>query len=303
MGQKVKRTVVISLSSLLILVVIGLGGIAWHFSSKLAYPARKACGPDKYVFCKDPSELNLPFEEISFQTEDGKKINGWYIEKAKNAPAILIVHGFTGSRRAGLRFSPSFYQAGFNILLIDLRGFGTSEPGFTSMGYHEPKDVYAAVDYLVDTKKVSSVGIFGFSMGAATSIIAMAKDKRIQCGIFSGSFTRAYDVVRRDAKRTHGISEYPIVYLANIVYRLRTGVNLHNILPIDHIAKISPRPLFIIQGKKDLIIPPKEGEALYTAAKEPKEIWLPEEADHVRSWNTYRDEAETKTASFFRKCL
>jgi len=46
------------------------------------------------------------------------------------------------------------------------------------------------------------------------------------------------------------------------------------------VGRLSPRPLLIIQGGRDVYILPSEAQRLYAAAGEPKELWLVPEAGH-----------------------
>ena len=50
------------------------------------------------------------------------------------------------------------------------------------------------------------------------------------------------------------------------------------------VAGLAPRPLLVIQGSEDHITPPALAEALFAAAREPKEMWLVEGAAHRSPW-------------------
>jgi fermentation-respiration switch protein FrsA (DUF1100 family) len=52
------------------------------------------------------------------------------------------------------------------------------------------------------------------------------------------------------------------------------GWKLVPIPPAEAAARISPVPLLIVHGDKDLYFPPEHARQLYMAAREPKELWL-----------------------------
>lgn len=72
--------------------------------------------------------------------------------------------------------------------------------------------------------------------------------------------------------------------------------------------KITPVPLLVIHGKADNIVEPIEGQEIFAAAKEPKQLWLIDEANHLQTYyvqqGTYQEklihylegfESKTKT--------
>lgn len=283
-------------------IAVPVFAAAWHFSGVLLHPAPSVC-PDFYFYCDNPRATGLPLQDVSYETNDGLTIRGWYVERDPRAPGILLVHGHNASRYEGLRYAPSLYKAGFNLLLIDLRNCGESDASFISMGYYERRDVAGGIDYLLRTKGLPSVGIFGFSMGAATSTLAMAEDPRIKAGVLDSGFTSFYDIIRDRGRQDFGVPEYPLIPIVQWLFELRGGINADELRPIDVIARISPRPVFLLHGTADRIVPFAHGEDLYRASAEPKFFWPVAGADHVRGWNTDRDYAESEIPGFFQTHL
>ncbi len=284
--------------------VIGvfLFSAAWYFSGLLLYPGPSVCH-DAYIYCDDPSATGLELRDVSYETSDGITIRGWYVERDPKAPGILMVHGRNASRYAGLRYAPSLYAAGFNLLLIDLRNCGESDPAFVSMGYFERLDVIAGIDYLLETRKLPSAGIFGFSMGAATSTLVMAEDNRIEAAVLDSGFTGFYEIIRDRGAQDYGVPEYPLIPIVQWLFELRGGLDADELRPIDIIADIAPRPIFLMHGTADVAVPFSHGEDLYRTAREPKFFWPVAGADHVRAWNTDREYAESEIPGFFQEYL
>ena len=288
---------------ILVMLFVGLLGGAWYFSTVLLNPGPRVCPKDHYVYCGDPSELNLGFENISYKTVDGFNISGWYIPGNPGAPGVLMVHGRGATRREALRYVPSLHQAGFNLLLIDTRNCGESDKSFNSMGYHERKDVQGGIDYLLMVKKVPATGVFGYSMGASTSIMAMAENQNIKVGVFESGFTDFKTVVRQVAERDYGLPYFPMIPIVTFFFEMRGDTDTDMPTPLKVIGSIAPRPVFIIHGTADQTVYYSHGEALFQAAGHPKQFWTVSSGKHTQAWQANTTKAETDIPAFFLKYL
>lgn len=287
--------------SISVLIFLFLG-TAWFFSSTLLNPPPII---EDSGFFSHPSEKALPCEEVCFPASDSLAIHGWFIKKEAEAPAIIIVHGWGGTRLQGLSYAPVLHRSGFNLLLIDLRNHAKSKSSstFTSFGYYEKKDIFGAVEFLAYKKNISSIGIFGFSMGGASSILAMAENTKIKAGIFEGSFANFYEVIKYAGRSKYHIPEYPLLPLIMSIYAWRGKLEVDKLKPVELIGNIAPRPVFIIHGTEDQTVPPQNGKALYQAAQEPRELWEPEGSKHIGAWSSHQEEAEKRVSEFFTKYL
>ena len=95
----------------------------------------------------------------------------------------------------------------------------------------------------------------------------------------------------------------PFVMLAMLFTSLRLGLWVGRFKPVEAIGRIAPRPIYLIQGGRDLRIPMSDFQKLWAAAKEPKEQWLVPQADHGDPWMIDREGYERRLVDFFRKAL
>ena len=72
--------------------------------------------------------------------------------------------------------------------------------------------------------------------------------------------------------------------------------------PVRAIGRISPRPVFVIHGEMDQQIPVAAGRALFAAAGEPKELWVPEVA-HTMGLEKVGPEYSHRVLTFFDRWL
>jgi len=283
----------------IVLFVAIFSYVPWYFSSLVFYPPVN-CTKDHHVFCTNPSELGLEYQDINFTTSDDVKLKGWYVPAKDSDKGILFVHGHGGAKTEGLRFAKALHTAGYNLFFIDLR---RNHGRFASMGYYEPRDAKAAIDFLLNEKKLRSVGIFGFSMGAATSIITMADDQRIKAGLFSSGYSSALDVLSEAAKRDYGIPHFPLIPLVKLYINVRGNMDIESVRPVDKIGSISPRPIAIFHCDKDNYVDSSHAGKLFMKANEPKEKWIPVCNKHERIWNFYPEEADKRAVQFFQRNL
>ena len=73
--------------------------------------------------------------------------------------------------------------------------------------------------------------------------------------------------------------------------------------PIDYVARIAPRPLFIMHGTADTVVPAAMAHRLYEAAGEPKAIWLIEGAEHYQAMEDMADQVCPRLLAFFTRCV
>lgn len=293
---------VIILLSLFALVLLS----SWIFSSQIMDPGPYRCEDiSRFVYCGDPKEeFGFRFEDISYVTPDNFEISGWYIPATKGRKrAIVLVHGRGVDRHEMMRYVPPLHNAGFTLLLIDLRNCGKSQKSFNSMGYYEKIDVISAVDFLVQKKRIKTIGILGISLGAATSIMSMARDLRVQAGFFEAGYASLKEVVTEQSVRRYGPIFIFLIPLVLRVFKWRTGADEKEIVPLKDIATIAPRPIFIVHGTTDKTVPLQNGDRLFQAAKEPKKIYIQKDGFHAGAWNLEPKKIEKLATDFFKKHL
>jgi uncharacterized protein len=84
---------------------------------------------------------------------------------------------------------------------------------------------------------------------------------------------------------------------------LRTGIDPHDIRPMDVISKISPRPLLIVHCMGDRTVPPDNSDRNFAAAGEPKQFWRIPTGGHIDGIKVARDEYERRVGQFFENSL
>lgn len=201
--------------------------------------------------------------------------------KNNNTKVIIVVHGFYNNKDTVLfnEISDSFFKH-YDVISFDLRGHGEST-GLFSWTSFEERDLRALVGYAKE-KGYEKVGVIGFSLGAAVTIIEGSLNKDIDSMIAVSAPADFWDI-------DYHFWEKEMIddFLLNLGEKgkgkkIRPGNPfMEKIPPLNVIEKISPRPILLIHGEKDWLINASHSEKLYEKAREPKRLEIIKDAGHA----------------------
>ncbi len=196
-------------------------------------------------------------------------------------PTVCICHGIPAripdpTDRGYPILAETICKGGFAAMIFNFRGAGLSSGDFDVPGWLD--DLNAVLEHLFNLPEIDQkqVHLLGFSAGAAASICVAAEDKRIKSVISCSSPDRFTIVNEANAAgvisgyREIGIIKDPAFPLSVKEWAARFS----QVKPVDCISKISPRPVFIVQGDADDIVPVNRAYNLYKAAVEPKKLLI-----------------------------
>jgi fermentation-respiration switch protein FrsA (DUF1100 family) len=275
-------------AALVALLLFGLGGLLW-FSYRQAYNyvhPRRLAPPSGDLLRQN----GILYQEIELLTSDGIRLAAWYTPP-QNGALILVAHGY-GDRRSE-DFYSLFAEHGYGVLAWDFRGHGASGGELVTLGYNEVLDVEAVLMYALSQPGVEHVGGWGGSMGAVTMIRATAQYPEIEALVADSPFATLEDELDLRVP-------YPLLNpLIRIFAERETGLRLDLVRPVDEIGLISPRPVFLIQGLGDTMVPLDSAERLYAAAGEPRELWTEPDVPHLNMYAYYRTRYTKRVIKFF----
>jgi fermentation-respiration switch protein FrsA (DUF1100 family) len=202
-----------------------------------------------------PDVVGLSNVEVArLPTPDGETIIVWYAPAQAGQPTVLYFQGNGGEigDRAG-RFA-AFQSQGLGVLFVSYRGYGGSSGTATERGLIT--DGLTAYDWLRRRGVLANrIMLVGESLGSGVAV-QLAAQREVGAVALEAPFASAAAVA------------------AGVYWWLPVRLLMKDKFDsIDHIAKIHA-PLLVIYGAMDEIIPLAEGERLFAAASEPKEMMV-----------------------------
>lgn len=208
-----------------------------------------------------PDAYGLEYDDVTFRTEDGLNLNGWFFQGKKSTPddslhTLLWFHGNAGNINRRLDNLKMLHdRVPVNVFIIDYREFGKSEGKVTEKGTY--LDARAALAYLHSRQDVKNEKIifYGRSLGSAVAIELALKEKCCAL-VLETPFTSIKEM---------GKTLYPFLCIS--LNFLRTKY--------DSLSKIKDIkvPILIMHGDKDELVPIEHGKKLFEEANQPKEFY------------------------------
>ena len=295
------RRLILAIIVVVVLFQIFIVGVAFYGAGQMQ--VRRSAN-ERRTLKRDPrSAFGLAYEDVTFKAEDGETLRGWFVPASGPADVgVVTVHGLSANREEFMADAKMLHDAGYAVLMFDCRGHGTSDgDGRTlSLGVREHRDVEAAVAYLKQNRGMKRIVALGCSQGAVSSIEAAAEDKDIDGVIAQASFASLYEIMTVGTSRARpDLKPWFVAMMTDMAVWRMGGRGLDG--PIDAVGKISPRPVLLMQGSADELVPPGDVQVLYDHAREPKSIWIGEGARHCQLERTYPDQYREHVLDFMNK--
>jgi dipeptidyl aminopeptidase/acylaminoacyl peptidase len=243
-----------------------------------------------------PEEMGIEdYRPVAFNTADGLNLQGWYIP-SENGAAIILGHGQGGNRTMLLNEAKILADQGYGVLLFDWRAHGKSDGNLSTMGANEQYDLIAALDFVSQQPDVNpeKIGALGFSAGAVTVSEVAASDSRLKAVVVEAAYPTLRDVVYH---RTQGLKLLGTI--AIYWTEFEAGIKVDSVQPVERLCDISPRPILLIYGGQDELVPADSAQRMIDAACEPKELWIIESAGHGNYAQAAGDEYSRRLIAFF----
>ena len=136
---------------------------------------------------------NFKRNDLELRNGRGQKLvcSHWVPDQTpqQQRPCIIYLHGNSSCRLEALDCLPVVLSQGLTLFAFDFAGSGKSDGEYISLGWYEREDVTAVVAHLRNMDSVSTIGIWGRSMGAATALMFGNRDPSIACLILDSPFT------------------------------------------------------------------------------------------------------------------
>ena len=177
--------------------------------------------------------------------------------KTAEMPVVIYLHGNSSSRLEGLKMLTVVLRHGINLCVFDFAGSGQSEGEYISLGHYEQQDVKLVIDYIEKIPGVGKIGLWGRSMGAATTLLYSHKDKRVSAICMDSPFADFRRLAKEMCLNVIRMPDFLLETAINIVSRTvkkKNHFDIDTLKPIEA-AKVTETPAIFVHGKSDELIP------------------------------------------------
>lgn len=225
-------------------------------------------------------------EEVEITSADGLKLQG-YVFEAKEATNkwVVVVHGYGGKKENMLDTACFFALEGYNVFMPDLRGHGKSEGKYFGMGWLDRKDILGWIDYLVARDQEAEIILYGVSMGGATVMMVSGEDlpANVKGIVEDCGYATVWDIFSDELEYIFGLPEFPLLYSASAISKLRVGYTFGEASAVDQVAKAKV-PMLFIHGTADSFVMPYMIEKVYEVCPTTKDMLMIEGAGHCEAY-------------------
>jgi len=290
MERKPKRMRRIILAVLLVLSVAFMVAV-WVVGGHLVAPANRIVGPP-------PGDLLC--EVVTIESESGSSLAAWYLPNPASTATVILLHPVRSDRRSMLDRARFLAEQDYDVLLIDMQAHGESQGENITIGHREKLDVVAAVDFVKQRQPNHRIGIDGWSLGGAATLLAspLGVDAIVIESVYPSISEAVYDrVAIRLGPLNHLVAPALLSQL-----KPRLGISPSDLRPIDFVGKVGC-PLLVIAGDADAHTPLEETQQMFAEAAEPKRLVLFEGAAHEDLLAFDRERYEAEIGGFFEDYL
>ncbi len=257
----------------------------------------------RYSSSLTPFDVGIrTWEPLRLLTEDRVPIAGWLIRSPDPQGILVLLHGFGTAKADLLDMAEAFHRAGrYHLILIDFRAHGDSGGSVLSFGKQEVLDVKAVLSYAESEPSLKGlpVGCYGISMGGAIGILAAARYPEIRFVVSDSAYADLGKAIARALRISYYIPRLLLGQTVIWMTQLRLGAAATTLSPARAVSKVSPRPVMVIHGTCDRTTPSEDAQEIYSAAGEPKQLWLIQDAEHVCGFYRDREGYVRRVMEFF----
>src|SRR5712671_6891472 len=256
---------------------------------------------DDFTFT--PFEFQADYEEVELVTADGVSFGAWHFRQPGSPQTVIVSGGHKGQRQGSLGIAAALWRKGFNVILYSYRGMPGSDRAPITFGIKEVLELQAVIAFARKRIPHARIGLLGYSMGAVVSLLGAAGEPGVQALVLDSPFSELRKLLVENVRSVSKLPGTPFVWLAGLMFWVRTRCSISACSPIDVLSSLEPRPLFFIHGGADSITNVNHSRRLYDAYRGPREIWIVQGAPHTGAYFADRPLYVERVAGFFARHL
>lgn len=236
----------------------------------------EALGP-KFIMLEKAKNFKVVHSLIRLKNNRGMVLHCSYYEPyippTKQIPCVVYLHGNSSSRVEAIPFLDYILPFNISLFCFDFSGSGKSEGDYVTLGYYERHDVKCVVDYLRGSGRVSTISLWGRSMGAATALMYASMDTSIKAIVADSPFSNledlAHELVRKYIDIPKVLFDFGFSFIQSSAEQ-KAKMKFEELDVTQHISSFNSIPIMFVYAEKDDFIHPDHCIKLHEAYKGPK---------------------------------
>lgn len=221
-------------------------------------------------------------EQIEFQSRgEQTTLRGVFLKREDPLGTVIVCHG-VGANHSDIEvIHQVLYEAGFQVFTFDFRGHGLSDGHTITYGLNERMDVLGAYDACLARRDVDKERLFalGVSMGGASLTLALPEMPEVKAAVLDSAFADLTSMVEHQFRFLPRTLRTMVTQVARGISWIETGADINQLAPAEVISRID-RPILIIHGDADKIVPVEHASLLH-AASETSTIHIEPGSPHI----------------------
>ena len=223
----------------------------------------------------DPEEFfarRLPPEqvEVHITTDEGVGLTGHLLMANREQHRwVIMAHGYVGNWTEMIIYARKWAERGYNLLLCEMRGHGTSGGEYIGMGWLDRRDLVSWARWLVQNCCAERIVLHGHSMGGASVCLASCEPDlpaEVVATVSDSAYTDLVNVFGRILREGFHAPAHPTIEIMRAGFALtRDGYDLGKAAPEDAFRLGARVPVLLFHGENDTFVSPYMGPRLYNA--------------------------------------
>ena len=238
--------------------------------------------PDHFNYFPQVRE-KVVIDEGEIPTPDHQKLHYWIVPAQKNKTLdekpkglIILCHGNAQNLSAHDLNLGWITEFGYSLAIFDYRGFGRSTGRSDLFGAY--RDVATALDFFTTEKNPQRLPVFfyGQSLGGTLLLKTVSTQPRRwspKMVVIESSFF-SYPQIGSEKLAQFWLT-WPVQWLSYVLITGRLN------LKAAQLERISPTPVALYYSEHDSFVPLHNGQEIYAALKEPKQLITFPEPGHT----------------------
>ena len=191
-----------------------------------------------------PRQNTTSAREFLISTIDQETVCGWLFQQHEPATEVLFFHGNSGNLFLWENFLSDIAAHSLTVFALDYRGYGKSSGSPTEEGLC--RDTEAFVNHFWDELHVADQKVIYWGRSLGGPVASFASTVHVPDGlILEATFPSKSSLLRH----------YPLLRVMNVFSKYE--------FPTARYLKHFKRPILILHGENDSVVPFQEGQSLF----------------------------------------